>query len=98
LEKPFLRGRWSPYNPVPPTQEPLLFNGSIEYNITVGTKRFDPHQVREALHTACLTSDIDTLPKGVDTVIGALDAKVHLSFGQKQVNLVAREWNGAAHR
>ena len=49
-----------------------------------------PPQVREALHMAVLTLDIDNLPRGLESVIGSLDADVHLSFGQKQRVALAR--------
>ena len=71
-------------------QEPFLFSDSIAENIAFGvhTDRADPSRVREAAAVARLDKDVETFPKGYDTLVG--ERGITLSGGQKQRTALAR--------
>ena len=69
-------------------QEPVLFDGSIRYNISYGGKGEDdacriPENTLHAVAKAAHCSDfIESFPEGYDTLVG--ERGVKLSGGQKQ--------------
>ncbi len=69
-------------------QEPFLFSGTIQDNITLATTTVDPERLRQALEKARLTDTIAALPAGLDTIVG--EKGVVLSGGQKQRIALAR--------
>jgi ABC-type multidrug transport system fused ATPase/permease subunit len=75
-------------------QEALLFSQSIEENVIFGrTPQGDPAAwARECLSVAQMDTDLGTLPKGVETVVGQKGALV--SGGQKQRIAIARALAG----
>jgi ATP-binding cassette subfamily B protein len=68
----------------------MLFSGSVKDNLLFLTDRdkANDESISKALECACADSFIDTLPQGVDTVIG--ENGVGLSEGQVQRISVAR--------
>ncbi|WP_435850780.1 ABC transporter ATP-binding protein [Streptomyces roseolus] len=69
-------------------QEPILFEGTIEENVTYGLRDVGRDAVRRALRDANALEFVDSLPHGVDTVVGERGAR--LSGGQKQRLAIAR--------
>lgn len=69
-------------------QDVFLFGGSIRENIAYGKLNATEAEIREAARQARLDEVIDTLPLGMDTVIG--ERGVKLSGGQKQRLSIAR--------
>ena len=75
-------------------QEPFLFSTSIERNIAfgLGNDELDPSElrrrVREAATEAAILDEIDSMPAGLDTLVG--ERGVQLSGGQKQRIALAR--------
>jgi ATP-binding cassette subfamily B protein len=68
-------------------QDPFLFAESVRENITFGSSVSD-EQLARAIESAALTQTIDSLPHGLDTLIG--ERGVILSGGQKQRLALAR--------
>lgn len=69
-------------------QETFLFSATLAENIAWGRPDTDPDRVRWAADVAGLTSDIESFPNGLDTVIG--ERGLTLSGGQKQRTAIAR--------
>ncbi|MGA8028725.1 MAG: ABC transporter ATP-binding protein [Bryobacteraceae bacterium] len=69
-------------------QETFLFSATLAENIAWGVPDADREQIRWAAEVAGLGSDIETFPKGLDTVIG--ERGLTLSGGQKQRAAIAR--------
>lgn len=69
-------------------QTSILFSGTIRDNITYGLPTVNQKQLDEAVKAANLTSFIDSLPNGLDTVVGEHGGK--LSGGQRQRISIAR--------
>ena len=69
-------------------QDVFLFAGSLRDNIAYGRLGADPAAIHDAAHRARLGDLIDSLPEGLDTVIG--ERGVKLSGGQKQRLAIAR--------
>jgi ATP-binding cassette subfamily B protein len=76
-------------------QEPFLFSASVADNIAFGLPRTGPEgsaRTRAAIEDAAATSrldkDIETFPKGYDTLVG--ERGITLSGGQKQRTAIAR--------
>lgn len=69
-------------------QDPTLFEGSIGYNITIGS-RDGGMPLAEACKLACLDRFVDSLPRGLETPVGDLGAS-KLSGGEKQRLSVSR--------
>ena len=69
-------------------QETFLFSATLAENIAWGTPDATPEQIRWAADVAGLTSDIETFPAGLETVIG--ERGLTLSGGQKQRTAIAR--------
>lgn len=69
-------------------QDVFLFSGTIRENIAYGDLRASEEQIWEAARRASLADFIESLPEGMDTVIG--ERGVKLSGGQKQRMSIAR--------
>lgn len=69
-------------------QESYIFNDSILANIAPSEAEPDREQAMEACRVACIADLIDSLPLGLDTVVGP--DGMRLSNGQRQRLLVAR--------
>lgn len=69
-------------------QNSLLFKGTIRDNITYGLCNVTDEQLKSVVESANITEFLDTLPDGLDTVIGEHGDK--LSGGQKQRISIAR--------
>jgi ATP-binding cassette subfamily B protein len=69
-------------------QETFLFSATLAENIAWGVPRANREEIQWAAELAGLTSDIETFPKGLDTVIG--ERGLTLSGGQKQRTAIAR--------
>jgi subfamily B ATP-binding cassette protein MsbA len=70
------------------SQDVMLFNDTIAKNIGYGRTDANDAEVREAARAADLTSFIDSLPQGMQTVVG--DRGVRVSGGQRQRISIAR--------
>lgn len=68
-------------------QEPEIFANTIEYNVSVDTEQ-SKKELLSDIDTACFTSVLDRLPKGLDTDIS--EKGVNLSGGEKQRLALAR--------
>jgi ATP-binding cassette subfamily B protein len=69
-------------------QNPFVFNGTVEENITYGSARFLPEDVRRAARLACIHDEIMAMPDGYQTVVA--ERGQNLSGGQKQRLALAR--------
>lgn len=69
-------------------QEPFLFHATIEENVRYGTPEATRTQVLEALKIVKLDGLVQSMPHGLDTMIGERGAT--LSGGQKQRLAIAR--------
>ena len=70
------------------TQETVLFNDTVRYNITYGRPDATDEQIQAAARTAFAHDFILELPKGYDTIIG--ERGTFLSGGQRQRLAIAR--------
>lgn len=70
------------------SQDVFLFGGTLRENIAYGRLDATEDEIREAAAQAQLTSMIEGLPEGLDTVVG--ERGVMLSGGQKQRVAIAR--------
>ncbi len=70
------------------TQEPYLWDDTVEYNIRFGKPDASDEEIRFAASVACADSFIQALPKGYQTVVG--ENACRLSEGQKQRIAIAR--------
>lgn len=70
------------------SQETILFNESIRYNISYGAKTADETAIQEAAEKAHALEFISAFEEGFDTVIG--DRGSNLSGGQRQRIALAR--------
>jgi ATP-binding cassette subfamily B protein len=69
-------------------QETFLFSASIRDNIALAVPEADDRQVLDAAEIAGLAVDLESLPKGLGTLVG--ERGVTLSGGQKQRVALAR--------
>jgi ATP-binding cassette, subfamily B, bacterial MsbA len=69
------------------SQDVVMFNDSIAANVTLGLER-DRARVEAALDAANLRAHVDSLPQGMDTVVG--HNATQLSGGQRQRLAIAR--------
>ncbi|HVK07782.1 MAG TPA: ABC transporter ATP-binding protein [Gemmataceae bacterium] len=69
-------------------QNPFVFSGTIEENITYGVARYLPEDVVKAARMACVHEDILAMPDGYKTKVAERGA--NLSGGQKQRIALAR--------
>jgi subfamily B ATP-binding cassette protein MsbA len=70
------------------SQDVVLFNDTISKNIAYGRKDLTDLEIRDAARAADLLNFIDSLPQGMQTVIG--DRGVRVSGGQRQRIAIAR--------
>ncbi|MFS1514840.1 ABC transporter ATP-binding protein [Chengkuizengella sp. SCS-71B] len=77
-------GKWIGYVP----QEQILFSKTVLENILFGKNDADKHDIEKALDLASLKKDLNTLPEGLNTLVG--EKGVALSGGQKQRVSIAR--------
>uniref|UniRef100_A0A1I7U159 ABC transporter family protein n=1 Tax=Caenorhabditis tropicalis TaxID=1561998 RepID=A0A1I7U159_9PELO len=71
------------------SQEPTLFNCSIEENLLYGLSRFvSPVEIEKALQTANAFNFVHQFPQGLKTLVG--ERGTQLSGGQKQRIAIAR--------
>jgi subfamily B ATP-binding cassette protein MsbA len=70
------------------TQEVLLFNDTIRYNIAYGKPGATPEEIQAAAEAANAHSFIKRLPQGYETLIG--ERGVRLSGGERQRLSIAR--------
>lgn len=69
-------------------QETLLFNNSLLYNVSYGQPDKTKAEIIEALHLACLDYLLETLPEGLESLVGNHGFKI--SGGEKQRIALAR--------
>ena len=69
-------------------QTVAVFNGSIYENITLRDESISKEQANQALLTVGLYDAVQSLPDGIDTIIG--EGAQKLSFGQTQLLSLAR--------
>ena len=70
------------------TQETVLFNDTVRYNISYGRPGATTQQIEDAARTALAHDFIVGLPEGYETIIG--ERGVFLSGGQRQRLAIAR--------
>ena len=70
------------------SQDVVLFNDTIEKNITYGIDGVSEEKLNKAIEAADLVALIASLPQGLDTVLG--DRGVRISGGQRQRIAIAR--------
>ncbi|HEV2905648.1 MAG TPA: ABC transporter ATP-binding protein, partial [Pyrinomonadaceae bacterium] len=70
------------------TQETILFNDTVRYNITYGRPAANDDEMHDAARTALAHDFIMDLPEGYDTIIG--ERGTFLSGGQRQRLAIAR--------
>lgn len=70
------------------TQDTILFNESIRYNIAYGRPDASDDEIRQAAAVAFADEFIDALPNGYETVVG--ERGTFLSGGQRQRIAIAR--------
>jgi len=70
------------------TQETVLFNDTVKYNISYGKPDATDDEIREAARVAFADDFIEELPKKYDTVVG--ERGIFLSGGQRQRIAIAR--------
>lgn len=73
------------------SQEPVLFSGTIEENITYGVETYTKKELYEAAKLANawnFITDVSSFPEGFNTLVG--ERGVKLSGGQKQRVAIAR--------
>ena len=71
------------------TQESVIFNDSLENNVSLWDPQVDPARVRRSLGTAGCDAFANDLPQGLSTAVG--DEGALLSGGQRQRIAIARE-------
>lgn len=69
------------------SQVPNLFSDTVKENILLGIEE-NPVELNKAINSAVLERDIETLPRGLETIIGSKGVK--LSGGQIQRTAAAR--------
>jgi ATP-binding cassette subfamily B protein len=69
-------------------QETFLFSSTIAENIAFGVEDATPEDIRRAAELAGLAADIESFPKGYQTIVG--ERGITLSGGQKQRTAIAR--------
>ena len=70
------------------TQDSVLFHGSIRENVMYGNPDASAADLANAIKTARLNDFVDSMPEGLDSMIG--DNGSHLSAGQRQRVAIAR--------
>ncbi|XP_031286062.1 ABC transporter B family member 9-like [Pistacia vera] len=70
------------------SQEPILFATTMKENIAYGKEKATDKEIRDAIELANAAKFIDTLPQGLNTMVG--EHGTQLSGGQKQRLAIAR--------
>ena len=70
------------------SQDTYLFNDTLRANVLLARPEADEAAIRRALEQAALADFIDSLPEGLDTMVG--ERGVQLSGGQRQRVAIAR--------
>ncbi|MDQ3749642.1 MAG: ATP-binding cassette domain-containing protein, partial [Acidobacteriota bacterium] len=70
------------------TQETVLFNDTIRYNISYGNLKATDEEIREAARIAFADGFVEELPNAYDTLVG--ERGIFLSGGQRQRIAIAR--------
>jgi subfamily B ATP-binding cassette protein MsbA len=70
------------------TQETVLFNDTVRYNISYGNPAATDEEIKEAARIALAHDFIEELPHGYDTMVG--ERGIFLSGGQRQRIAIAR--------
>jgi len=70
------------------SQDPFLFSGTVNDNVSIGMDRFDEDEVRKAVELASLESDVLSFPDQFEQRVG--ERGITLSGGQKQRMSIAR--------
>ncbi len=70
------------------TQETVLFNESVRYNIAYGKPDATDDEIKEAARIALADEFVDDLPRKYDTIVG--ERGIFLSGGQRQRLAIAR--------
>jgi subfamily B ATP-binding cassette protein MsbA len=70
------------------TQETVLFNDTVRYNISYGKPEANDNEIHEAARIAFAHEFIEELPAGYDTIVG--ERGTFLSGGQRQRIAIAR--------
>ncbi|MBI3391687.1 MAG: ABC transporter ATP-binding protein [Nitrospirae bacterium] len=70
------------------SQEPFLYSDTLAANISFGREDAGPEEIEEAAFLAGLKPDLETFPRGLETVVG--ERGVTLSGGQRQRAALAR--------
>ena len=69
-------------------QDPFLFSGSILDNVRYGNPKVTIDEIQKAVNLLGIEEFIDTLPEGLNTIIGQRGAD--LSMGQRQLLSILR--------
>jgi ATP-binding cassette subfamily B multidrug efflux pump len=69
-------------------QESFLFSDTVHNNISYGLKEFDLNRVKRVSEIAQFDKDVDSFPKGYETIVG--ERGITFSGGQKQRACLAR--------
>ena len=69
-------------------QDTVLFTGSIESNLRLGTDGVDVATIERAVHSANATSLVEALPGGLAATLSERGANI--SYGQRQLLAIAR--------
>jgi ATP-binding cassette subfamily C protein CydCD len=70
------------------SQDTFLFNASLRHNVLIARPDASEVELADAIASASLTDFVDSLPDGLDTVVG--ERGTHLSGGQRQRVAIAR--------
>jgi len=70
------------------SQDTYLFNASLQHNVLIARPEASESELAEAIKSASLTDFVESLPDGLDTVVG--ERGTFLSGGQRQRVAIAR--------
>tara|TARA_B100001123_G_scaffold449395_1_gene614588 strand:+ start:89 stop:1849 length:1761 start_codon:yes stop_codon:yes gene_type:complete len=71
------------------TQETVIFNDSIENNISLWNEEISEEEIKQASERAHIRAFIEALPESYRTLLG--DGGINISGGQRQRIMIARE-------
>ena len=76
------------------SQDPFLFSGTVNENVSIGMDRFDEEEVKRVVKLASLDSDVLSFPDKYEQRVG--ERGITLSGGQKQRMSIARAFSHRA--